>query len=188
MFFLSHLAVKCYTGYYKSQCPLKMKRKVMIEEKGDICCIPSRLSHPPMERNSQRQEWLERNTEGAAGCERRGAVKWEMVVIAWCASVNSAVISHTTCCCDLPGAPCQTLARHLAAWNAYVPLGFAWASNRLWSRRQVHSLTLPASLETLFSPGANTLTLAFAVIHPSNEFLLRSTLAILDHSSLEKTT
>lgn len=40
-----------------------------------------------------------------------GAVKWEMVVIAWCASVNSAVISHTTCCCDLPGAPREAPSR-----------------------------------------------------------------------------
>lgn len=115
MFFISNLEVKCFPGYYKIPCPLKMKwkvpLKVWLEETGDICCIPSRLSCPRKERNSQPGEWLERNTEGAAGCARRGAVKWEMVVIAWCASVNSAVISHTTCCCDLPGAPRKAPSR-----------------------------------------------------------------------------
>lgn len=34
-----------------------------------------------------------------------GEVRWEMVVIAWCASVSSAVISHTTCCCDAQPSP-----------------------------------------------------------------------------------
>lgn len=62
---------------------------------------------------------MEGNKEATAGCERRRVVRWEMLVIAWCASASSAVISHTTCCCGAPTAPRP--APRPATWGARVP-------------------------------------------------------------------
>lgn len=92
-----------------------------------------------------------------------------MVVIAWCASVSSAVISHTTCCCDAQPspAPCHLCACALMRLCGCL-MGFRAGDE---STVSPFPLSLPLSGDSPLAGRQQTLTLAFAVNCPSNEFL-----------------